>query len=71
MEDTKIKQVINSVCIRCNRERKIYCKQICKSCYSLLHYNKEKHKEYVKKWNTSHPDYFRNYYKLKHPVITL
>jgi uncharacterized paraquat-inducible protein A len=53
------------ICIRCSKSRKIYAKNLCNSCYSHLHLNREKHKINLLNWRIKHPNYFKEYY-LKH-----
>jgi len=51
------------ICERCKRERQIYAKGLCLSCYVTLHKNKEKANLSSKKWRESHKEYFKEYYK--------
>ena len=53
-------------CSRCIRERKIYSNFLCKSCYNILHLNKETHKINVEKWRLKNPTYQRDYSRLKY-----
>ena len=51
-------------CSRCKKVKKLYSikDNLCKSCYNYIHINKDRQKEYYKKWLDKHPDYFKNYY---------
>lgn len=49
-------------CKRCNKDKKIYCRELCKSCYNYLVINKDKQKEYQKNWKEKNADYFKKYY---------
>lgn len=62
---------ISVVCSKCQKaNKKIYCKSLCKTCYNLVHRNKDKQREYMKKWRTQiNPNYYKEYYK-NHKVKT-
>lgn len=51
----------DSECLDCKKIKKMYCKNLCKSCYNKKHRDNEKHKKNLKKWRENNPDYFKNY----------
>ena len=53
--------IMEGECIRCQKNKKIYAKCLCKYCYNHTKYG-DKHKEYVERWKKKNPDYFKNYY---------
>jgi len=63
-------------CERCNKERLIYAKCLCNSCYVYLHTDKEKHKRSKIKWmknnkdkiNESRRDYMREYMRKRNNI---
>ena len=61
----------NSVdkCLRCNKEKLIYSKGHCKSCYNYLHRDKEKYLLFLKNWKEKNPNYFKEYYKKTKNVV--
>ena len=54
------------ICDKCKKEKKIYAKKLCKSCYNFSKRNYYKHNEYMKKWKENNPNYFKEYYRRKH-----
>jgi len=49
-------------CIRCQRIKKIYAKNLCRYCYNYSKYS-DKYKKYNEKWREKNPNYFKEYYK--------
>lgn len=55
-------ELSNSICSRCNKNKIIYCRQMCKACYNLIHHNRDRHLANLKRWREKNRQYFKDYY---------
>ena len=60
--------MVIKICTRCNREKLIYAKGLCSSCYVVEYLKshpeyKERQKLSGKKWKEAHPGYSKEYYQ--------
>jgi len=49
-------------CKRCGREREIYAKKLCSSCYHMKHVDMKKLLKRNDNWHKEHKNYWKDYY---------
>lgn len=62
IQEVKLQNNLIGKCKVCNKDKKIYSRNTCKSCYNRIHRDQIKQKDCITRWRNKHPDYYKDYY---------